>query len=274
MVRECDEPMREVPGASPVPPPGGVDGAGAGARVVWVAFKGRRVEPFDNPGLLSFAPGDRVLVEVERGSDLGTVLDPPGDEDAWLERRREHRRYRVLRAASGAEAGLVEELRAEERASLAIVKDRVEHFGLPMHLVDAELQFDRNRVTFFFTADHRVDFRELVRDLAGIFRTRIELRQIGTREAARRLGGIGPCGRELCCGAFLWDFERVTLQMAREQNLTINPSRLSGICGRLLCCLAYEDSGRACDAGTVVHVLEIEARGAEDGHAEAHLPTA
>lgn len=215
---------------------------------VCVRFKGRRLEVFRNDERLELRPGTPVLVEADRGCDLGVVAEttPPG-----LTGRPEPRPRRVLREATPEEVERWQAIRAEDDVSLAVVRERVEHFRLPMHLVDAEHQFDGNRISFFFTADHRVDFRDLVRDLAGIFRTRIELRQIGTREAARRLGGLGPCGRDLCCECFLWDFERVTLQMARDQNLAINPSRLSGICGRLLCCLTYEECpGRNGRAGT------------------------
>lgn len=205
---------------------------------VCVRFKGRRLEIFRNDDRVVVRPGMFVLVEAERGWDLGEVNDstPPG-----LAGRQAGRFRRLLREASPEDLEHWQKVRSEDDAALSLVRERVRHHGLPMHLVDAEHQFDGNRISFYFTADHRVDFRDLVRDLAGIFRTRIELRQIGTREAARRLGGLGPCGRDLCCCNFLSDFERVTLQMARDQNLAINPSRLSGICGRLLCCLNYED---------------------------------
>jgi cell fate regulator YaaT (PSP1 superfamily) len=205
---------------------------------VCVRFKGRRLEIYRNDERLKLLPGALVMVEAERGCDLGEVVEMP---PAGVSVRREPRVRRLLREATPEEVEQWRAVRAEDDAALAMVRERVKHFGLPMHLVDAEHQFDRNRISFFFTADHRVDFRDLVRDLAAIFRTRIELRQIGTREAARRLGGLGPCGRDLCCCCFLWDFERVTLQMARDQNLAINPSRLSGTCGRLLCCLTYEE---------------------------------
>ncbi len=207
---------------------------------VCVRFKGRRVEIFRDDERLKPPLGAFVVVETERGCDLGEVVEAPSP---GLTIRPGSRSRRLLREATPEEMQRREAMRAEDDASLAVVRERVKHFGLPMHLVDAEHQFDGNRISFFFTADHRVDFRDLVRDLAGIFRTRIELRQIGTREAARRLGGLGPCGRDLCCGCFLADFERVTLQMARDQNLPINPSRLSGICGRLLCCLTFEECG-------------------------------
>jgi cell fate regulator YaaT (PSP1 superfamily) len=205
---------------------------------VCVRFKGRRLELFRDDDRLNLPPGALVVVEAERGCDLGEVVEIPSPS---LTMRLGPRSHRLLREATPEDVQQREALCAEDDASLAVVRERVKHFGLPMHLVDAEHQFDGNRISFFFTADHRVDFRGFLRDLAGIFRTRIELRQIGTREAARRLGGLGPCGRDLCCGCFLADFERVTLQMARDQNLPINPSRLSGICGRLLCCLTFEE---------------------------------
>jgi cell fate regulator YaaT (PSP1 superfamily) len=227
MTDEVPTPSPATPGEEPLP-----------GEPVCVRFKGRRHEVFRNDERLELRPGTFVMVEAERGCDLGEVVEIP---PLSLSGRLGPRSRRVLREATPEEMERYEAIRAEDDASLAVVRERVKFFGLPMHLVDAEHQFDGNRISFFFTADHRVDFRDLVRDLAGIFRARIELRQIGTREAARRLGGLGPCGRDLCCGCFLTDFERVTLQMAREQNLPINPSRLSGICGRLLCCLTFEE---------------------------------
>lgn len=219
---------------------------GGSQGLVAVLFKGRRVETFSNPEAIALSPGMMVLVEVERGEDMGEVL--PLDAPA-VGRRRDGEPRRIIRPAREDEVHQLEILRAQDLESLETVKQRVAHFRLPMHLIDAEHQYDRNRVTFYFTAEHRVDFRELVRDLAGIFRTRIELRQIGTREAARRIGGLGPCGRCLCCSCHMWDFGRVTLQMARDQNLTISPSRLSGVCGRLLCCLTHEDEADPAASG-------------------------
>jgi cell fate regulator YaaT (PSP1 superfamily) len=211
---------------------------------VLVLFKGRRVEVYVNPDQLPLVRGEMVVVEVERGWDIGEVaiLNTPD-----LRRRKDVPLRPILRPASTDECAKLEELRSGEGEALDQVKTRVTHFDLPMHLIDAEYQADGNRITFYFTAEHRIDFRDLVRDLAGIFRTRIELRQIGTREAARRLGGLGSCGRELCCGHFLCDFERVTLHMARAQRLVYNPARLSGLCGRLLCCLTYEIPHRSED---------------------------
>jgi cell fate regulator YaaT (PSP1 superfamily) len=211
--------------------------------LVHVVFKGCRIEVYSNPDRFPLERWQYVEVEVERGSDLGQVLTLDAPD---LRRRKDAGIRRILRPARPEEVIALEHLRREEDpASLRRVKERVAFFGLPMHIVDAEHQFDGRRVTFYFTADHRIDFRSLVRDLAAIFRMRIELRQIGTREAARRLGGLGSCGRELCCRCMLCEFGRVSLQVAREQRLNVNPARLSGVCGRLLCCLNFEERDAA-----------------------------
>ena len=136
---------------------------------------------------------------------------------------------------------IVEENRAAAKEAYAVCNEKVTTHQLDMKLVDVEYTFDRNKIIFYFTADGRVDFRELVKDLAAIFRTRIELRQIGVRDEAKMLGGIGPCGRMLCCSTFLGDFEPVSIKMAKDQNLSLNPTKISGLCGRLLCCLKYEN---------------------------------
>jgi len=227
--------------------------------LVHVVFKGQRVEFYANPEGLALRRGAAVIVEVERGSDLGLVLLADGPDKR---KRKDVEPRRILRLASEEEVERLREIRRSDPQALATVKERVARFKLPMHMVDAEYQFDGHRVTFYFTADHRIDFRELVRDLAAIFRTRIELRQISTREAARRLGGLGTCGRVLCCSCVLCDFERVSLQSAREQKLAMSPTRLSGLCGRLLCCLNFEmdESGPPCPANGAAEECE-EARG-------------
>lgn len=204
---------------------------------VHVAFRGGRREACLNPDQLVLRCGDHVVVEAERGYDLGQVTVCEG---ADLTRRKKQPARAILRHATPEEVGRLPALAVEDRAAFERCRERVEHFGLQMKIIDAETQFDGNRITFYFTADHRVDFRELVRDLAGIFRTRIELRQVGARDAARRCDGIGPCGRRLCCIGFLQDFDPVTLKMAKEQNLPLNPAKISGSCGRLMCCLNYE----------------------------------
>jgi len=148
---------------------------------------------------------------------------------------------KVLRIADQKDRLIVEENRAAAKEAYAVCNEKVTTHQLDMKLVDVEYTFDRNKIIFYFTADGRVDFRELVKDLAAIFRTRIELRQIGVRDEAKMLGGIGPCGRMLCCSTFLGDFEPVSIKMAKDQNLSLNPTKISGLCGRLLCCLKYKN---------------------------------
>jgi cell fate regulator YaaT (PSP1 superfamily) len=205
--------------------------------VVHVAFRGGRREGFLNPKDLVLRCGDFVVVEAERGTDLGRVTVCQGSSTPH--RKRSPLRA-LLRQATPEEISRVLTLVGEDHEAFDICRDRARHFNLEMKVIDAETQFDGNRLTFYFTADRRVDFRELVRDLASIFRTRIELRQVGARDAARRTDGMGPCGRQLCCTTFLRDFEPVTLKMAKEQNLPLNPAKISGSCGRLMCCMNYE----------------------------------
>ncbi len=207
--------------------------------VVQIGFRGKRLESFLNSKNLDLRPGDYVMVEAERGLDLGWVAICSGCE---VKRRRNQPLRKIQRHAAPDEIERIPVLHQEDQEALNICRGRAEHFNLEMKVIDAETQFDGNRVTFYFTAEHRVDFRELVRDLASIFRTRIELRQVGARDAARRCDGIGPCGRQLCCTTCLRDFEPVTLKMAKEQNLSLNPAKISGSCGRLMCCLVYECS--------------------------------
>jgi cell fate regulator YaaT (PSP1 superfamily) len=204
---------------------------------VHVAFRGGRREAFVNPDRLVVRCGDFVVVEAERGQDLGRVTVCAGDD---IKRRKKQPVRALVRHATPAEIARVLSLAEQDRAAFESCRVRVIHFGLEMKIIDAETQFDGNRITFYFTAERRVDFRELVRDLASIFRTRIELRQVGARDAARRCDGIGPCGRRLCCTGFLHEFDPVTLKMAKEQNLPLNPAKISGSCGRLMCCLNYE----------------------------------
>jgi cell fate regulator YaaT (PSP1 superfamily) len=146
----------------------------------------------------------------------------------------------VLRLASDEDLTHFEENKLRETEAIDIARERIAHYELDMFLVDAEIRFDNKKITFFFTADGRIDFRELVRDLASIFRTRIELRQIGVRDEASMVGGLAVCGRELCCSTFLKDFNPVSIRLAKDQNLSMNPGKISGLCGRLLCCLNFE----------------------------------
>ena len=206
--------------------------------LVEVVFKGERREVFQNRAALTLKPGDLVVVAADRGEDLGRVVRKGPD----LRRKREGKKgiRELIRLGTEEDRAALLENRSKEEDAFRICEERIRERELKMKLVDVEYQFDGNKITFYFTAEKRVDFRELVRDLAARFKTRIELRQIGVRDEARRLGGMGTCGRELCCATFLKEFEPVTLRMAKDQQLALNPSKISGACGRLMCCLMYE----------------------------------
>jgi len=208
-----------------------------------VVFKGERRGYYLNETDLQLQAGQYVIVEAEKGVDLG-MIGAIGDT-AYMKSRLRMRpckdsMKKVVREASESDLKVLLFHRDQEHTAFQICLDKIEKLGLPMKLVDVEYQFDRNRITFYFTADGRVDFRQLVRELAAEYRTRIELRQIGPRDEAKRMGGFGVCGRELCCSSWLGMFEPISTDMARLQNLTINPFKLAGQCGRLKCCLSYE----------------------------------
>lgn len=210
---------------------------------VEVVFKGERRGYYVNASKLALAEGSYVVVEAEKGLDLG-VVGAIGDT-AYMKSRLRMRPCKespkkLVREATDADMKVMFFHREQEQTAFQICLDRIAKLDLPMKLVDVEYQFDRNRITFYFTADGRVDFRQLVRELAAEYRTRIELRQIGPRDEAKRMGGFGVCGRELCCSSWLGMFEPISTDMARLQNLTINPFKLAGQCGRLKCCLSYE----------------------------------
>lgn len=211
--------------------------------VVEVAFKGGRKGFYRNARRLEVQTGDYVVVEADRGVDFGTI-HMTGELVRLRLKSKEMEEQQsfpnLIRLASLQDIEQWEANREKESEAFYIAREAIERLGLPMKLVDAEWQFDQRKITFYFTADHRVDFRQLVRDLAGRFRTRVELRQIGARDEAARLGGIGSCGRELCCSTWLQEFKPVSTQAAKVQNLPLNPTRLSGQCGRLKCCLNYE----------------------------------
>jgi cell fate regulator YaaT (PSP1 superfamily) len=210
---------------------------GAPASVVEIIFKGRRREYFANTKDLPLREGDYVIVQAERGEDLGRVHH----SSEWVKAAISADGLRaVLRPARPEDMTRLDQNRAREERAFVQCRDRIKQRDLEMKLVDCEFQLDGNRVTFFFTAEKRVDFRELVKDLASIFRTRIELRQIGVRDESGRIGGVGTCGRELCCATWLREFEPITLKMAKDQGLSPSPSKISGACGRLKCCLRYE----------------------------------
>jgi cell fate regulator YaaT (PSP1 superfamily) len=207
-------------------------------KVIGVRFRQAGKIYFFDPGEWKVNRGDCVIVETVRGVEYGKVV-------AGIRYVREDEVVlplkKVIRIATPEDTEQMEENRRAARSALKICQEKIDAHGLEMKLVDAEYTFDRNKIIFYFTADGRVDFRELVRDLAAVFRTRIELRQIGVRDEAKMLGGIGPCGRILCCSSFLGDFEPVSIKMAKDQNLSLNPAKISGLCGRLMCCLKFEN---------------------------------
>ena len=178
-----------------------------------------------------------VIVETARGIEMGTVLIPPKEveDDKVIQPLKP-----VIRVATDEDEKNVERNREREKEAFKICKEKIIRHGLEMKLVDAEYTFDNNKLLFYFTADGRIDFRELVKDLAAVFRTRIELRQIGVRDETKMMGGLGICGRELCCKSYLSEFVPVSIKMAKEQNLSLNPTKISGVCGRLMCCLKNE----------------------------------
>ena len=206
--------------------------------VVGIRFKDSgKTYYFDPNGVAELIQGDHVIVETVRGPELAKGAYPPrpvAQEEIVGELKP------VLRRAETADFDRLRDFNARHTDALARCIEKVQEHNLPMRLVKAEYSFDGSRLTFYFTAEKRVDFRALVRDLARTFRTRIELRQIGPRDEAKLLGGIGPCGRILCCATFLPDYARVSIKMAKDQDLPLNPTKISGVCGRLLCCLSYE----------------------------------
>jgi cell fate regulator YaaT (PSP1 superfamily) len=206
--------------------------------VVGVRFKKAGKIYYFDPGELVIQKDDFVIVETVRGVEYGKAViakKQVGEHDIVLPLKK------VVRIADQKDRMIVDENKQAAEEAYRVCNEKVNEHQLDMKLVDVEYTFDRNKVIFYFTADGRVDFRELVKDLAAIFRTRIELRQIGVRDEAKMLGGIGPCGRMLCCSTFLGDFDPVSIKMAKDQNLSLNPTKISGLCGRLMCCLKYEN---------------------------------
>lgn len=186
---------------------------------------------------LNLNTGNFVIVEADRGLDYGEVIsEPEMVTDIVLEEPLR----KIARIATKADLEQIKKNREKTKEAFATCQRKIQEHALKMKLIEAEYSFDRSKLIFYFTAEGRIDFRELVKDLARIFKARIELKQIGVRDEARLLGGFGPCGKELCCATFLKDFEPVTIRMAKEQNLPLNPAKISGVCGRLMCCLGYE----------------------------------
>lgn len=187
--------------------------------------------------LESLGVGDYVIVEQERGLEYGQVMSEP---EVLLESELQEPLKKITRVATKQDLEQIKKNKERIKDAIASCSKKITQHKLDMKLVEAEYSFDRSKIIFYFTAEERIDFRELVKDLAKDFKARIEMKQIGVRDEARMVGGFGPCGRQLCCVRFLKDFEPVTIRMAKEQNLPLNPSKISGVCGRLMCCLSYE----------------------------------
>ncbi|HHX74239.1 MAG TPA: stage 0 sporulation family protein [Firmicutes bacterium] len=206
-------------------------------KVVGIRFKKAGKIYYFDPEELELPAGSFAIVETSRGQEFGEVVVAPRmvpDEEVVQPLKK------VIRIAGEEDCQQILENRQKEEEAFEICLQKIGEHGLDMKLVDVEYTFDRSKVIFYFTSEGRVDFRELVKDLAAIFRTRIELRQIGVRDEAKMIGGLGPCGRVLCCHTFLGEFEPVSIRMAKDQNLSLNPTKISGVCGRLMCCLRYE----------------------------------
>ena len=206
-------------------------------RIIGVRFKRLGKIYFFDPKWLEVKKGESVIVETAQGEEIAEVVVP----NRMIEEEKVVAPLKkVLRLASPRDIKPAEECKKKEKEAFELCNKKIKEHNLQMTLTDVEYKFDNSKILFYFTADGRVDFRDLVKDLAAIYKTRIELRQIGVRDEVKRIGGNGVCGRELCCCSFLGDFETVSIKMAKEQNLSLNPTKISGNCGRLMCCLKYE----------------------------------
>lgn len=207
-------------------------------KVIGVRFRTAGKIYFFSPAKLNIQKGDKVIVETSRGVEFGSVVTNPKEvEDDEITQPLKS----VIRVATEEDKRIEIRNKEKEKEAFEICLEKIRKHGLEMKLIDAEYTFDNNKVLFYFTADGRIDFRELVKDLAAVFRTRIELRQIGVRDETKIRGGIGICGRPLCCHTYLSEFAPVSIKMAKEQNLSLNPTKISGVCGRLMCCLTNEE---------------------------------
>lgn len=206
--------------------------------VIGVRFRKAGKIYFFDPAGLEVEQGNNVIVETARGVEYGAVVIGPRDVE---ESKIIQPLKAVIRIATPEDDEIEHKNRQKEKDAFGICLEKIKKHGLEMKLIDSEYTFDNNKVLFYFTADGRIDFRELVKDLASVFKTRIELRQIGVRDETKIVGGIGICGRPLCCSSFLSEFAPVSIKMAKEQNLSLNPTKISGVCGRLMCCLKNEE---------------------------------
>lgn len=209
----------------------------AAVEVVDIQFRpGQKIYYFDPAGI-TLAPGEHVIIDTARGAEFGVCA---GGNHQIQQKEVVAPLRKVIRRATGQDERIAAENRVKEKRAYEICQQKIQEHGLDMQLVSAEIAFDGSKILFYFTADERVDFRELVKNLAFVFHTRIELRQIGVRDKAKMVGGLGICGRPFCCASFLDDFQPVSIKMAKTQNLSLNPTKISGTCGRLMCCLKYE----------------------------------
>lgn len=227
--------------------------------VIGVRFRTAGKIYYFSPGKLHIKRGENVIVETTRGVEFGTVvMEPKNIEEMEITQPLKS----VIRVATEEDQKVEAKNKEKEKEAFQICLEKIRKHGLEMKLIDAEYTFDNNRVLFYFTADGRIDFRELVKDLAAVFRTRIELRQIGVRDETKIRGGIGICGRPLCCHTYLSEFAPVSIKMAKEQNLSLNPTKISGVCGRLMCCLTNEEetyeylNSRLPSVGDFVHTVD------------------
>ena len=207
--------------------------------VTGIRFKKMGKIYYFDAGDLKLENGNHVVVETSRGIEYGlVVIDKKSVDESEIVPPLK----KVIRVATPEDDKTVEKNKAKEKEAFEICREKIESHGLDMKLIDVEYTFDHNKILFYFTAEGRIDFRELVRDLASVFKTRIELRQIGVRDEAKLIGGLGVCGRVLCCNSYMGEFEPVSIKMVKEQNLSLNPTKISGTCGRLMCCLKNEQS--------------------------------
>lgn len=231
--------------------------------VVGIRFKQAGKIYYFSPGDLELKSRDSVIVETARGMEYGTVVIPPREvpENKVVKPLKE-----VIRKATAADEKTHEDNKIKEKKAFDICLEKIKDNNLVMKLIDVEYTFDSGKIIFYFTADGRVDFRELVKDLVSVFRTRIELRQIGVRDEAKMIGGIASCGRVLCCHSVLDEFQPVSIRMAKHQNLSLNPGKISGICGRLMCCLKFEsyDEPVTCSDNDADEEIDAELKELED----------
>ena len=232
-------------------------------KIIGVRFKKLGKIYFFNPGNLRIKKGDNVIVETTQGEEYAEVLIPNRvvEDDKIVAPLK-----KVVRIATYKDKKHYQECKNKEKEAFDVCQKKIKEHKLDMTLTDVEFKFDNSKILFYFTADGRIDFRDLVKDLAAIYKTRIELRQIGVRDEVKRIGGNGICGRELCCCTFLSDFEAVSIKMAKEQNISLTPSKISGNCGRLMCCLKYEDNVYTEKLSRLPHIGAIVKT--EDGEGE------